>query len=89
MGEVATAVRAESNVCDCYAVAILEADTYCSVEHLPHQISKVCYYLLRMDGDIEVEVTELRGQSDLPQGGLEVLCIMTLEHKEDKMVKKA
>ena len=89
MGEVAIGVREEVNIHDRYAVAILEEDTCCTVGHLPRKISKECYYFLKMGGAIKVEVTGQRRRSDLPQGGLEVPCIMILEHKEDNIMKKA
>lgn len=44
---------------------------------------------MKMGGMISVEITGQRRRSDLPQGGLEVPCIMTLEHKEEHMIKKA
>ena len=44
MGEVVIAVQEECNTHDRYAVAILEEDTCCSVGHLPHEISKDCFF---------------------------------------------
>ena len=41
-----------------------------------------------MGGAIKVEVIGKRRRSDLPCGGLDIPCIMTLEHK-DGMIKKA
>ena len=76
------------NTHDRYAVAILEEDTCCSVGHLPREISKECFYFLKMGGAIKAEITGPSRRSDLPQGGLEIPCILILEHKEDFMIKK-
>ena len=89
LGEVAIAVREGDNTHDRYAVAILEAETCCAVGHLPREISKECFYFLKMGGAIKVEIIGPRRRSDLPQGGLEVPCIMTLEHKDENIIKKA
>ena len=41
-----------------------------------------------MGGAIKAEITGPRRRSDLPQGGLEIPCILILEHKEDSRIKK-
>ena len=56
VGEVAIAVREERNTHDRYAVAILEEDTCCSVGHLPREISKECFYFLKMGGAIKLKL---------------------------------
>ena len=89
VGEVAVAVLEDGNTHDRYATAILEAETCCAVGHLPREILKECFYFLKMGGAIKVEVIGPRRRSDLSQGGLEVPCIMTLEHKDGNMIKKA
>ena len=78
LGEMAVAALEVGNTHDRYAVAILEDHTCCTVGHLPREVAKECYFFLRMGGAINIEVTERRRRSDLPQGGLEVPCIMTL-----------
>jgi len=88
VGEVVIAVREERNSHDRYAVAILEEDTCCSVGHLPLEISKGSLYFLKMGGAIKAEITGPHRQSDLPQGGLQIPCILILEHKEDSMIKE-
>ena len=87
--EVATAVRDEDNIHDHYAVAILEEDTCCTVGHIPRKISKECYFFLKTGGSIKVKVTGQRRRSDLPQGGLEIPCLMMLEHDDEKVIRKA
>jgi len=53
VGEVAIAVWEERNTYDRYTVAILEEDTCYSVGHLPREISKECFYFLKMGGAIK------------------------------------
>ena len=89
LGEVAVAVRESGNHHDRYAVAILETDTLCTVGHVPREISKECFYFLRMGGAIKAEVVGRRRRSPLPRGGLEIPCILTFEHKEESMIKQA
>ncbi len=57
MGKVDIALLEERNVHDRYAVAILEEDTCCTVGHLPRDISRECFYFLKMGGAIQVEIT--------------------------------
>jgi len=80
VGKVAIAVLEERNTNDRYAVAILKEDTCCSVGHLLREISKECFYFLKMGGAIKAEFTGPRRQSGLPQGGLEIPCILIPEH---------
>ena len=58
MAEVAIAVREGEDSYNHHAVAILE-DTCCTVEHLPWEISKKSFFLLKMGGVIKAEITEL------------------------------
>ena len=49
-----------------------------TVGHTPRVISLVCLGFIRQDGTILCVVNgERQYSSDLPQGGLEVLCILT------------
>ena len=89
IGEVAITVREEDNVHDHYAIAILEEDTCCTVGHIPRKISKGCFYFMKTGGSIKVKVTGQRRRSDLPQGGLEIPCLMMLEHRNKKIIRKA
>ena len=38
------------------------------------------FFLLIVGGAIKAEISELLQQSDLPQGGFEILCVLILEH---------
>ena len=70
VGEVAIAVREERNTHDRYAVAILEEDTCCSVGHLPCEISKECFYFLKMDGAIKLKLLGHADGVTYPRVGL-------------------
>ena len=49
-----------------------------TVGHVPKSISSLCSIFLRQGGTIKCEVNGLRCySSDLPQGGLEVSCILS------------
>ena len=61
---------------DRYAVAVLEEETCCVVGHLPRLIGRECYFFLRTGETITAEVTGRRRCSDLPDGGLNILCIL-------------
>ena len=89
IGEVAITVREEDNVHDRYAVAILEQDICCTMGHIPCKISKECFYFIKTGGLIKVKITGQRRRSDLPQGGLEIPCLMMLEHDDIKIIRKA
>lgn len=71
--------RAEfGNIHDPYAVAVVNLNDT-TVGHLPRNISALCHIFLRRTGNILVQVTGRRQRSiDLPQGGLEVPCTLTL-----------
>ena len=56
MAEVIIAVREGEDSHNHHAVAILEEDTCCTVEHLPWEVSKKSFFLLKMGG---AEITEL------------------------------
>ena len=61
---------------DRYAVAVKRNGTI--VGHLPRKIARVCSLFLRRGGSISCRVTGGRQySSDLPQGGLEIPCILT------------
>ena len=88
LGEVAVAVRESGNHHYRYTVAILESDTLCTVGHVPREISKECFYFLRMGGDQSGSCRKAETKSSA-RGGLEIPCILTFEHKEESMMKKA
>jgi len=60
-------------------VAVLKeitgADTVAG--HVPRSISSICSIFLRQGGSINSRVNGHRHSSDLPQGGLEIPCVLT------------
>lgn len=74
-GQVLQSRRETTNGHDPFAVAVLKDGTV--VGHLPRKISAVCSLFLRRHGTIACTVNGSRRYSrDLPQGGLEVPCIL-------------
>ncbi len=70
--------RERFNSADPFAVSVVKASTV--VGHVPRRISPVCSLFLRRNGTIRCRVNGSRHHSlDLPQGGLEVPCILTFE----------
>lgn len=74
-GEVLGCRRETSNGHDPFAVAVVKDSTV--VGHVPRRISAICSLFLRRHGTITCRVNGSRRYSrDLPQGGLEVPCIL-------------
>ena len=85
-GEVLSCMREVGNIQDPFAVAIKKSST--TVGHVPRKVSAVCSMFLRRGGSIMCQVIGMRRYSrDLPQGGLEVPCILTFSG-ESKLVDK-
>ena len=79
-------LHARTNLEDPYAVAVVTSGT--TVGHVPRAISAVCHFFLRKSGTIHCQVTGSRWySSDLPQGGLEIPCILTFSGKEKDINK--
>ena len=58
------------------------------IGHLPHKISRACSLFLRGGNEITCRVTGHRRYSvDLPQGGLEVPCILRFEGEAKEIAK--
>ena len=79
-GEVLRCEREVGNSHDTYAVAIkkLIDVIYVVVGHVPHKISSICSIYIRQGGTIHTTVNgHCRYSADLPQGGMEVPCILT------------
>ena len=77
------------NRADRYAVAVIKAGNI--VGHVPKRISRYCSLFIRRGGTIRCLVTSGRQYSnDLPQGGLEIPCILkfTGQAKEIKKLIK-
>ena len=61
---------------DPFAVAVVKSQV--AVGHIPRKISSICSMFLRHGGTICCRVTGSRRYSqDLPQGGLEIPCMLT------------
>ena len=60
------------------------------VGHLPKKTSSTCSLFIRKGGTIDCEVTDpnRKYSRDLPQGGLEIPCVLTLRGTKD-LVDKA
>ena len=87
--EVLPCKREINNEKDRYAVAVMKDDTV--IGHLPKKSSKICSLFVRRGGSIHCRVIGSRRYSvDLPQGGLEIPCILTFksEPKEIQKLKK-
>ena len=67
-----------------YAVAVRKD----GIGHLPREISRACSLFLRRGNSITCRVTGHRRYSaDLPQGGLEVPCILRFEGEVKDIAK--
>ena len=79
--------REPRNSHDHYAVAVKRVGII--VGHLPRSLSRICSLFLRRGGSILCTVTGGRKySSDLPQGGLEVPCMLLFKHKKPKELNK-
>ena len=78
VGEELPCQRENGNPTDPFAVAVVKS--VLTVGHIPRKISSVCSLFLRRNGVMTVCTTERRRFSaDLPQGGLEIPCLITFE----------
>ncbi len=76
-GQLLQCRRETSNGHDPFAVAVIRDGTI--VGHLPRKQSAVCSLFMRRHGTITCGVNgSRRYSSDLPQGGLEVPCILEM-----------
>ena len=74
VGEEPSCRREPTNREDRFAVAVVKDSNI--VGHVPKKISSICSLFLRQSGSIICHVTGNRQySSDLPQGGLEVVCV--------------
>ena len=91
VGENLTCVREPSNVRDPYAVAVTKPESSTIVGHIPRKMSAICSLFLRKGGSIFCQVSGSRRYSqDLPQGGLEIPCLLRFQGnaKDVQKVKK-
>ena len=85
-GEELDCRREPSNAEDPYAVAVVRRSTV--VGHVPRKISAACSLFLRREGTIRCRITASRRFSDdLPQGGLEVPCILIFRGESKDVAK--
>ena len=81
-------VRETSNHFDPFAVAVVK-DTIGTVGHVPKRIFALCSLFIRRGGSISCTVDgDRRYSRDLPQGGLEIPCILTFTAKEQSSIDK-
>jgi hypothetical protein len=86
-GEVLLCSRELHNLRDPFAVAIIKNDI--TVGHVPRMISATCSSFLRRSGTITCRIIgERRYSRDLPQGGLEIPCILTFSG-DANLIEKA
>ena len=87
VGEIVVCQREDRNPRDPYVVALWKDSV--TVGHVPHVISCICTLFLRHGGITKSTVTGPRRHSDdLPQGGLELLCMYQFIGPEN-IAKKA
>ena len=89
--------RELTNVQNRYAVAVVyncrkdmddDLDDDTTVGHLPRKISCVCSLFVQHGGSITCEISgRSRNFSDLPQGGLEIPCLLILEGSKTDIFK--
>ena len=73
IGEELSTALETANTHDCFAVAIRKGTL--TIGHVPGEISKVCWFVLRHGGTIKCRVsTDRHRRSLLKQGGLKVPC---------------
>ena len=78
LGEQLSCSRETGNRQDPFAVAVVRS--LVTVGHVPKKISSVCSMFLLRGGTLRCRVTASRRYSgDLPQGGLEIPCMLTFE----------
>ena len=81
IGEILSTQIEATNPHNLYAVAVVSGELGV-VGHVPRKISKLCNSFLARGGTIEVQVLGRRKRSNLPQGGLDVPCILTFTGKQ-------
>lgn len=88
--EVLQCERQTSNRFDPFAVEVKKNSVV--VGHVPRRFSAICSLFLRRGGSITCTVNgSRRYSSDLPQGGLEIPCVLTFSGEQTRIdkVKKA
>ena len=91
-GEMLHCTRENSNSHDPFAVAIVKnglSGTRTIVGHVPRKFSAICSLFLRRSGStITCRIIGSRRYSvDLPQGGLEIPCMLTFSGQSERISK--
>ena len=82
IGENLQCAREPGNREDPFAVAVKNSSG--TVGHVPRKVSCICSFFLRHGGSITCTVKGNRRRSeDLPQGGLEIPCLLTFDGPEE------
>lgn len=89
IGQTLLAIPEFGNVHDPYAVAMVSStDTDTVLGHLPRNISTLSHIFRLRNGSIIVQITgERRRSIDLPQGGVEVPCLLLFSGVEKYLEK--
>ena len=80
LGEELECKREPGNPHDTHAIAVIKSisGSRVTVGHLPRTISPICSIFIRRGGTIISRVNGTRRySSDIPQGGLEIPCVLT------------
>lgn len=78
--------REEGNGKDPYAVAALRENAV--IGHVPRRISTACSLFLHREGSVHCIITAARRYStDLPQGGMEVPCLLKFRGEHVDLMK--
>ena len=86
IGKELQCMRDVGNVIDRYAVGVYKNNIL--VGHVPQKISTLSLLFLRRGGLITCRITGRRRRSiDLPQGGLEIPCILVYRGTEKEIQK--
>ena len=89
LGEELLCQRETGNSSDMYTVACMLKKDGTTVGHLPRKISCICTLFIRRGGTISCLVNGRRKYSaDLPQGGMEIPCILLIFKGESKEIKR-
>ena len=86
IGEELQCARESNNSNDRYAVAVRKNNAV--VGHVPRKISRVCALFLERNGAITCTITGSRRRSaDLPQGGMELPCVLAFSGDHSDLLK--
>ncbi len=82
VGENVRCIHESGKRDDSFAVAVKHGSD--TVGHVPRKVSCICSLFLRHGGSISCTVTgDKRRSTDLPQGGLEISCIIKFEDPQE------